>query len=107
MRPAKGDDYMRQRNRRNIVIAAVVAACLAIALAVAAVLSPGSPFSAAGANVAATHNGAPVGMAQLCRQRNKAAYTVEGDESPVAPGEPLQGRSVLGDISRERAGRSG
>lgn len=63
MRPAKGDDYMRQRNRRNIVIAAVVAACLAIALAVAAVLSPGSPFSAAGANVAATHNGAPVGMA--------------------------------------------
>ena len=63
MRPAKGDDYMRQRNRRNIVIAAVVAACLAIALAVAAVLSPGSPFSAAGANVAAIHNGAPVGMA--------------------------------------------
>ena len=50
------------------------------------------------------YDGAPVGMAQLCRQRNKAAYTVEGDESPVAPGEPLQGRSVLGDISRERAG---
>ena len=52
-------------------------------------------------------DGTPVGAAQLCRQRNKAAYTVEGDESPVAPGEPLQGRSVLGDISRERAGRSG
>ena len=52
-------------------------------------------------------DGAPVGMAQLRRQRDKAAYPVEGDESPVAPGEPLQGRSVLGDISRERAGGRG
>ena len=49
-------------------------------------------------------DGAPVGMAQLRRQRDKAAYPVEGDESPVAPGEPLQGRRVLRDICRERAG---
>ena len=51
-------------------------------------------------------DGTPVGMAQLCRQRDKAAYPVKGDESSVTPGEPLQGRRVLGDISRERAGGS-
>ena len=52
------------------------------------------------------YDGAPVGMTQLRRQRNKAAYPIERDESPVAPGEPLQGQSILRNIGRERTGGS-